>query len=120
MTQDILKKLLSVDSTFQSVIEKFPNLYAPCVIIRQKVSPEVVDGAASTIMKTYNSNKSLRKLLEVVNSDDGGISVAGKVIVISKKESDYDDIISMSIKEKWKYKGISIVSDYDQLRLYFY
>jgi len=47
-------------------------------------------------------------------------SVSGLVLEIDKNDESYSKLIEKSKKEKWNYKGLTIVDGYDKLKVYFY
>ena len=46
--------------------------------------------------------------------------VSGTVLEIEKNDESYSNLIKKSKKEKWEYKGLTIVDGYDKLKVYFY
>jgi hypothetical protein len=47
-------------------------------------------------------------------------NVAGLVLEIDKNDESYSNLIEKTKKEKWTYKGLTIVDGYDKLKVYFY
>ena len=46
--------------------------------------------------------------------------VSGTVLEINKDDESYSKLIEKAKKEKWNYKGLTIVDGYDKLKVYFY
>jgi hypothetical protein len=143
MNKDILLKLLADPTTFKTIATEFPGLYAACVSIKQNINPDQVTKAIEKIKTFYANNDGFKKRINdfvkanFVNEIETDIphtnhtiesdytiesnSVAGMVFVIDKNEESYKDLITKSKKEKWMYRGISIIDDgFNNLRLYFY
>lgn len=128
MNQDILIQLLQDRPTFNQIIKEFPGLYSACLTIKQNVSSEVVKVASDKVLNFYNTNekfklfidsfKSITKLHEneLINGND----VAGMIMILDKKEESFKKLMQTAKKEKWQYKGIAIVDQFDNIRLYFY
>jgi hypothetical protein len=126
MKQDILIGLLSNKETFTKIIKDFPGMYSPCVTIKQNVSSEMVAKACEKVIIFYNSNEKFKHFIDslMVSYNDSHeintYNVAGMIFVIDHKEETYKKLMDTAKKEKWQYKGIAIVQDFNNLRLYFY
>lgn len=128
MNQDILIQLLQDKPTFNQIIKEFPGLYSSCLTIKQNLSPEVVKVASDKVLNFYNTNekfklfidsfKSVTKLNE--NESINGNDVTGMIMILDKKEETFKKMMQTAKKEKWQYKGIAIVDQFDNIRLYFY
>ena len=128
MNQDILIQLLQDKPTFNQIIKEFPGLYSSCLTIKQNLSSEVVKVASDKVLNFYNTNekfklfidsfKSVTKLNE--NESINGNDVTGMIMILDKKEETFKKLMQTAKKEKWQYKGIAIVDQFDNIRLYFY
>ena len=65
-----------------------------------------------------DSFKSVTKLNE--NESINGNDVTGMIMILDKKEETFKKLMQTAKKEKWQYKGIAIVDQFDNIRLYFY
>ena len=125
MKQDILIQLLSHKETFVDIIKKFPGMYSSCVSIKQNTSPDIVKKACDVVINFYNTNEKFKSFVDSYcidkKSETSSVdSVAGLVIVIDKNEESYKKIMDTAKKERWIYKGVSIVEDFNNIRIYFY
>lgn len=125
MCQDVLKKIIENKSYFDEIIAEFPEMYSFCVRIRQKLSNEIVDESLLKILEFYNSNRKFKKKINLLTSKkntelDNTKNVSGLILVIDKKEETYTNLMKRINIEKWQYKGISIIDDFNSIRLYFY
>jgi len=128
MNQDILIQLLQDKPIFNQIIKEFPGLYSSCLTIKQNLSSEVVKVASDKVLNFYNTNekfklfidsfKSVTKLNE--NESINGNDVTGMIMILDKKEETFKKLMQTAKKEKWQYKGIAIVDQFDNIRLYFY
>lgn len=124
---DILLK----KENFLEIIKEFPDAYVPIVRIRQNISKEIVEESIGQILDKIKTEDKFKELilsklhiknkneLETVQQQSEN-NVAGIVITIDKNDESYTKLIKQSIEEKWSYKGIAIVDDFNKLRLYFY
>lgn len=124
---DILRK----KENFLEIIKEFPDAYVPIVRIRQNISKEIVEESIGQILDKIKTEDKFKELilskLNVKNKNEletvqqqSENNVAGIVITIDKNDESYTKLIKQSIEEKWSYKGIAIVDDFNKLRLYFY
>ena len=127
MNQDILIQNLENKDYFNSIVQNFPGLYSDCLMVKQKKSTKLVKLSAEKIINFYKTNKKFKKFtdsLKVTNDKHDTAEeindVAGLVMVIDKQEESYKKILDTAKKEKWVYKGIQIIPEFDKLRLYFY
>lgn len=125
MNQDILISLLQDKTFYTDFIKTFPDLYTSCVIIKQNVNKEIVDKALDKIQQYYTNHVKCQEFINnhITTPTVTGTEhkhVAGMIFIIDTHESSYKKIIDTAYKEKWIFKGISIVPEFNQLRLYFY
>jgi hypothetical protein len=129
MNQDILIRLLSNKNFYNLIIKDFPGMYSACLTIKQNVSPEGISKSTAKILNFYENNNKFKILIDSLiqknkseNLDNDIISddVAGMVIILDKKEESFENLMQTAKKEKWQYKGIAIVDQFDSIRLYFY
>lgn len=134
MTQDILIKILDDKIVYNKIIKEFPGLYSACLTIKQKISVEAVDKSIEKILNFYKKNQKFQELIsdltielkennqleKTPNISDDDNDVAGMVMILDKQEESFKKLIQTAKKEKWQYKGIAIVDQFDSIRLYFY
>jgi ribosomal protein S6 len=125
MNQDILIHLLSDKNIYNQIIKDFPGLYSACLIIKQNISKEAISKSIEKILNFYKNNEKFKTLLDSYNQNienrvDISNDVAGMVIILDKKEESFKKLMCTAKKEKWQYKGIAIVDQFDNIRLYFY
>lgn len=129
MNQDILIQLLADKNFYSQVIKEFPGLYSPCLIIKQNSSTEGVAKSIEKLLNFYKNNEKFKLLIDSLNTnttkaDDSSIinanDVVGMIIILDKKEESFKKLMQTAKKEKWQYKGIAIVDQFDSIRLYFY
>ena len=125
VTKEIILDILNDKDNFVNIIKEFPGLYSQCVTIKQNVSKENVDMAMNKILSFIDKNEKFKNLIqsliptikekEVLKND-----VSGTVLEINKDDESYSNLIEKTKKEKWSYKGLTIVDGYDKLKIYFY
>jgi hypothetical protein len=129
MNQDILIQLLADKNFYSQVIKEFPGLYSACLIIKQNNSTEGVTKSIEKILNFYKTNEKFKLLIDSLNTNTtkagdssiiNGNDVVGMVIILDKKEESFKKLIQTAKKERWQYKGIAIVDQFDSIRLYFY
>lgn len=128
MNQDILIRLLQDKPTFNQIIKEFPGLYSSCLTIKQNLSSEVVKVASDKVLNFYNTNEKFKlfidsfKLITKLNENESinDNDVTGMIMILDKKEETFKKLMQTAKKEKWQYKGIAIVDQFDNIRLYFY
>ncbi len=125
MNQDFIIRICKEKNLFEKIIAKFPNLYAYMVGVNQNVSQEHVKSCIEHIIEACDKNNEVKELFlklegEGESPKNENNDVAGMIFVIDKKEESYHRLIQTAKKEKWQYKGIAIVEQFDSLRLYFY
>lgn len=125
MNQDFIIQICKDRKFFETIVSKFPNLYSAIVSVAQNVNAENVEYCRTKISNFYDSNEEFRELVkkfqgEGESSDKKENDVAGLILVIDKNEESYRKVIETAKKEKWQYKGISILEQFDSIRLYFY
>ena len=125
MNQDILIALLNDKSFYTTFTQKFSDLYTACVIIKQNINPDIVEKAIEKIQQYYTTHIECQDFINnySANQSTPGTEykrVAGMVFVIDTQESSYKTLIDTAYKEKWIFRGISIVPEFNHLRLYFY
>ena len=131
MNQDILIALLKEKNIYSQLVKDFPGLYSACLCIKQNINRDTVDKSITKIIKFYNANDKFKTFIDDLiarTQDDStdtitnntGNNVSGMVIVLDKKEETYKKLMQTAAKEKWQYKGIAIVDQFDNIRLYFY
>jgi hypothetical protein len=129
MKQDILINLLADKNIFEKLVQEFPGLYSACVNIKQNVSSAIVKKACEKIINFYNTNDKFKLFIDSntntnaaikVENTSVGNDVSGMIVVIDTMEESYKKLMETAKKEKWQYKGIAIVADFKNIRLYFY
>jgi hypothetical protein len=126
MNQDILNQLIKIEEVYDELIIKFPNLYSSFVSLKQKTSNETINNAYKTIHKFYIKNKKFKFFINKntrkykITKNSIKNDVRGLILVIDKKEDTYKSLMEKIKYEKWEFKGISIVEEFNNLRLYFY
>ena len=123
VTKEIILDILNDKDNFVNIVKDFPGLYSPCVTIKQNVSKENVDMAMNKILAFINKSEKFKNLIQNLISTTKEIQsndVSGTVLEINKDDTSYSDLIQKSKKEKWHYKGLTIVDGYDKLKVYFY
>jgi ribosomal protein L16 Arg81 hydroxylase len=123
VTKEIILDILNDKDNFVNIVKDFPGLYSPCVTIKQNVSKENVDMAMNKILAFINKSEKFKNLIQNLISTTKEIQsndVSGTVLEINKDDVSYSELIEKSKKEKWHYKGLTIVDGYDKLKVYFY
>ena len=123
VTKEIILDILNDKDNFVNIVKDFPGLYSPCVTIKQNVSKENVDMAMNKILAFINKSEKFKNLIQNLISTTKEIQsndVSGTVLEINKDDTSYSVLIEKSKKEKWHYKGLTIVDGYDKLKVYFY
>lgn len=131
MNQDILISLLENKEVYNNIIKEFPGLYSACINVKQKVSDESVQNGVQKITNFYSTSEKFKELIDKYKKENIKINnisydinnennVSGMVLVLDKKEESFKKLMTTAKKEKWIYKGIAIVDEFDSIRLYFY
>lgn len=131
MNQDILIGLIKNKSVYNKLIREFPGLYTASLTIQQNISKENVDKAVTKLINFYNTNEQFKTFIHSFQKDINstinnnisnsmGENVAGLVVILDKKEESYKKLMETAKKEQWQYKGIAIVDQFENIRLYFY
>jgi hypothetical protein len=132
MNQDILIQLLNDKVIYNQIIKDFPGLYSACLTIKQNVSSEGVDKSIEKILNFYKNNENFKLLIDTLKQQNNnnkleeqyniidGNDVIGMVIILDKKEESFKKLMQTAKKEKWQYRGIAILDQFDSIRLYFY
>lgn len=127
VTKEIILDILNDKDNFVNIVKEFPGLYSSCVTIKQNVSKENVDMAMNKILAFINKSEKFKNLIQslipTLKEKEKEIQkndVSGTVLEINKDDNSYSELIEKSKKEKWHYKGLTIVDGYDKLKVYFY
>lgn len=123
VTKEIILDILKDKDNFVNIVKEFPGLYSPCVTIKQNVSAENVDVAMNKILSFLEKSEPFKNLIQKLTTTSKSIEkndVSGTVLEIEKNDESYSNLIKKSKKEKWEYKGLTIVDGYDKLKVYFY
>ena len=123
VTKEIILDILNDKDNFVNIVKEFPGLYSSCVTIKQNVSKENVDIAMNKILAFIDKNEKFKNLIQSLIpkiKETEKNSVSGLVLEINKDDESYSKLIEKSKKEKWNYKGLTIVDGYDKLKVYFY
>ena len=125
VTKEIILDILNDKENFVNIVKDFPGLYSPCVTIKQNVSKENVDIAMNKILAFINKSEKFKNLIQSLiptlkEKEIQKNDVSGTVLEINKDDTSYSELIEKSKKEKWHYKGLTIVDGYDKLKVYFY
>jgi hypothetical protein len=123
MNQDILIQLLSDKNVYNNIIKTFPSLYSFCLIVKQNISKEAVEKATKKILSLYSEDENIKLYFNDLNNNlnrSETTDVTGMVMILDKKEDSFKKLMATAKKEKWQYKGIAIVDQFDSIRLYFY
>ena len=131
MNQDILIQLLNDKVIYNQIIKDFPGLYSACLTIKQNISSEGVDKSIEKILNFYKNNENFKLLIDSLKQQNNnkleeqyniidGNDVIGMVIILDKKEESFKKLMQTAKKEKWQYKGIAILDQFNSIRLYFY
>jgi len=125
VTKEIILDILNDKDNFVNIVKEFPGLYSSCVTIKQNVSKENVDIAMNKILAFIDKNEKFKNLIQsliptIKEKETEKNSVSGLVLEIDKNDESYSKLIEKSKKEKWNYKGLTIVDGYDKLKVYFY
>lgn len=123
VTKEIILDILNDKDSFVNIVKDFPGLYSPCVTIKQNVSKENVDMAMNKILAFINKSEKFKNLIQnliLTTKEIQSNDVSGTVLEINKDDTSYSVLIEKSKKEKWHYKGLTIVDGYDKLKVYFY
>lgn len=121
VTKEIILDILKDKDNFVTIVKEFPGLYSSCVTIKQNVSSGNVELAMNKILSFLENNESFKKLIESLKvKPKQENDVTGTVLEIDKNDESYSKLIEQSKKEKWNYKGLSVVDGYDKLKIYFY
>ena len=129
VTKEIILDILNDKENFVNIVKDFPGLYSTCVTIKQNVSKENVDMAINKILAFINKSEKFKNLIQSLiptlkekekEKEIQKNDVSGTVLEINKDDNSYSELIEKSKKEKWHYKGLTIVDGYDKLKVYFY
>ena len=123
VTKEIILDILKDKDNFVNIVKEFPGLYSSCVTIKQNVSAENVDVAMNKILSFLEKSEPFKNLIQKLTTTSKSIEkndVSGTVLEIQKNDESYSNLIKKSKKEKWEYKGLTIVDGYDKLKVYFY
>ena len=123
VTKEIILDILKDKDNFVNIVKEFPGLYSSCVTIKQNVSEENVDIAMNKILSFLEKSEPFKNLIQKLTTTSKSIEkndVSGTVLEIEKNDESYSNLIKKSKKEKWEYKGLTIVDGYDKLKVYFY
>ena len=123
--KEIILDILNDKDNFVNIVKEFPGLYSSCVTIKQNVSRENVDVAMNKILAFIDKSEKFKNLIQsliptIKEKETEKNSVSGLVLEINKDDESYSKLIEKSKKEKWNYKGLTIVDGYDKLKVYFY
>lgn len=130
MDQDILIGLVKNKNAYNKIIREFPGLYTASLTIQQNLSKENVEKAAAKLVHFYNTNDKFKSFVRTLQNENNtstnnnlsasGENVAGLIVILDKKEESYKRLMETAKKEQWQYKGIAIVDQFENMRLYFY
>ena len=125
VTKEIILDILNDKDNFVNIVKEFPGLYSSCVTIKQNVSAENVDLAMNKILAFIDKSEKFKNLIQslIPTTKEKEIqknNVSGVVLEIEKNDESYSKLIEKAKKEKWNYKGLTIVDGYDKLKVYFY
>ena len=123
VTKEIILDILKDKDNFVNIVKEFPGLYSPCVTIKQNVSEKNVDVAMNKILSFLEKSEPFKNLIQRLTSTPKVTEkndVSGTVLEIEKNDESYSNLIKKCKKEKWEYKGLTIVDGYDKLKVYFY
>ena len=125
VTKEIILDILNDKDNFVNIVKEFPGLYSSCVTIKQNVSAENVDLAMNKILAFIDKSEKFKNLIQslIPTTKEKEIqknNVSGIVLEIEKNDESYSKLIEKAKKEKWNYKGLTIVDGYDKLKVYFY
>lgn len=125
VTKEIILDILNDKDNFINIVKEFPGLYSSCVTIKQNVSKENVDIAMNKILAFIDKSEKFKNLIQsliptIKEKETEKNSVSGLVLEIDKDDESYSKLMEKSKKEKWNYKGLTIVDGYDKLKVYFY
>ena len=111
VTKEIILDILKDKDNFVNIVKEFPGLYSPCVTIKQNVSEKNVDVAMNKILSFLEKSEPFKNLIQKLTKTSK---------VTEKNDESYSNLIKKCKKEKWEYKGLTIVDGYDKLKVYFY
>ena len=125
VTKEIILDILNDKDNFVNIVKEFPGLYSSCVTIKQNVSKENVDVAMNKILSFIDKSEKFKNLIQsliptIKEKEIQKNDISGTVLEIDKNDESYCKLIEKSKKEKWNYKGLTIVDGYDKLKVYFY
>ena len=125
VTKEIILDILNDKDNFVNIVKEFPGLYSSCVTIKQNVSQENVDISMNKILTFIDKSEKFKNLIQsliptIKEKETEKNNVSGLVLEIDKNDESYSKLIEKSKKEKWNYKGLTIVDGYDKLKVYFY
>jgi hypothetical protein len=125
VTKEIILDIISNKDNFINIVKEFPGLYSSCVTIKQNVSQENVDISMNKILTFIDKSEKFKNLIQsliptIKEKETEKNNVSGLVLEIDKNDESYSKLIEKSKKEKWNYKGLTIVDGYDKLKVYFY
>lgn len=123
VTKEIILDILKDKDNFVNIVKEFPGLYSPCVTIKQNVSEKNVDVAMNKILSFLEKSEPFKNLIQKLTTTSKVTEkndVSGTVLEIEKNDESYSNLIKKCKKEKWEYKGLTIVDGYDKLKVYFY
>jgi len=131
MNQDILISLIDDNILIERIVTDFPILYSPILTLKTCNETGYNQTAINKIINFYNTNEKFKLFIDdiiknkktkiesnIINDDENDVS--GMVLIIDKKEESYKKLMLTAKKEKWKYKGLSIIEEFNNLRIYFY
>ena len=75
------------------------------------------------ILSLYSEDENIKLYFDDLNNNlnrSETTDVTGMVMILDKKEDSFKKLMATAKKEKWQYKGIAIVDQFDSIRLYFY
>jgi hypothetical protein len=125
ITREILLNILTDKEKYNLIIKDYPGLYSSIITINQNKSEDNVNNAIKKIFDFIEKNSKIKEFIEnIIKKEESNPStkndVSGVVIEIDKNDESYSDLMKRVKKEKWNYKGLTIVDGYDKLKIYFY
>lgn len=124
VTKEIILDILKDKDNFTNIVKEFPGLYSSCVTVKQNISSENVDVAMNRILSFLEKNESFKKLIQSLTTsplkESEKNDISGTILEINKNDESFSNLIKQSKKEKWVYKGLTIIDCYDKLKIYFY
>ena len=125
ITREILLNILTDKEKYNLIIKDYPGLYSSIITINQNKSEDNVNNAIKKIFDFIEKNSKFKEFIENLIKKEESCpatknDVSGVVIEIDKNDESYNDLMKRVKKEKWNYKGLTIVDGYDKLKIYFY